>query len=40
MIQILSQQSSSVIVRELKDFILKNGHLYFRGSEGVLARLI
>lgn len=39
-IQKLAQPSSSVITRELKDFVLKNGKLYYRGSGGVLARAI
>lgn len=39
-IQKLLQPSSSVIARELKDFALKNGELYYRGSGGVLSRAI
>lgn len=36
----LSQPSSSVAVRELKDFVLRSGELYHRGNGGVLARAI
>lgn len=39
-IQKLAQPSSSVTAREFKDFVLRNGELYFRGSGGVLARAI
>lgn len=39
-IQKLAQPSSPVIARELKDFVLKKGELYYQGSEGVLARAI
>lgn len=35
-IQKLSQPPYSIIARELKDFVLKNGELDFLGSEGVL----
>lgn len=38
-IQKFSQPSSSVVASELKDFVLKNGELYYQGS-GLLARAI
>lgn len=39
-IEKFSQPSSSAAARELKDFVLRNGELYYRGSGGVLARVI
>lgn len=39
-IQKLAQPLYSVITRALKNFVLKNGELYYRGNRGVLARAI
>lgn len=39
-IQKLTQPSSFVVIRELKDFVLENGELYSRGNGGVLTRAI
>lgn len=39
-IQKLSHPSSSIIAKELKDFGLENGELYFQGSGGILTRAI
>lgn len=39
-IQKLIQPSSSIITRELKDFMLKNEELYYQGIGGILARAI
>lgn len=36
-IQKLTQPSSFVVARELKDFVLQNGELYFRGTGRILA---
>lgn len=39
-IQKLTQPSPSIVTRELKDFVLNNDELYFRGSDRILARAI
>lgn len=36
----LTQPSSTMVTRELKDFTVINGELYYRGSDGVMARAI
>lgn len=39
-IQNLIQHSSSVVAKELKEFTIINGELYFQSSNGVLAQVV